>query len=100
MTTRPARQRPGSATLIAKPESLVPIPAEPAPAATPKRPTAAEAPRVKRSIQLAGKIADTYDENVYALHAKHRVPKNRIHDAMLTIALKHLDEVEEEITTS
>lgn len=112
MSTKPQRQRPGASTLIAQPESLIVHTEVPTAENVSEKPASQsktarielanqdKGARVKRSIQLDSVLADQYDDQVFLLHAKLRVPKNRIHDAMLRVALDHLDEVQSRIKNS
>lgn len=56
--------------------------------------------RRKRSIYLNEGIAADYDEALWSLHAKHRADKGSVQDALLRVALDHLDEVDGHLDAS
>lgn len=103
MSPRPQRQRPpASAPLLAAREPLhiggVTPPAEEAGQSAPAvAPPPAPPARVKRGIQIAADVAETYDELLEDLAYEYRIPKGHVVDALLRVASAHLDEVRERL---
>jgi len=102
MSPRPPRQRPAaSAPLLAarEPLHIGGAPAEEA-AGSPAPPVSPEPvppARVKRGIQIAVDVAETYDELLEDLAYEYRIPKGHVVDALLRVACSHLDDVREQL---